>query len=311
MLALWLEDRTLAVRADVPPPEPPAGEALIRVTLAGICNTDLELVKGYYPYTGVPGHEFVGVVESAPDAPEWVGRRVVGEINAACGDCEQCRHGRRTHCERRSVLGIANRNGSFAEWLALPVANLHEVPADLPDTLAVFTEPVAAALEIQEQVAVATADRVIVIGDGKLGQLIAQTLAGTGCTLTVVGRHASKLEPLAALGIATARAEGVPARRADVVVECTGSPEGLELARSVVRPRGTIVLKSTYQGDTTLNLSAFVVDEITLVGSRCGPFAPALRALAGGGGVSTTWSTHATRCGTRCRPSTTPPGRES
>jgi threonine dehydrogenase-like Zn-dependent dehydrogenase len=282
MRALWLRDKALTLREDVAAPRPPAGEALIRVTLAGICNTDLELVKGYYPYAGVPGHEFVGVVESAAAAPEWVGRRVVGEINAACGACEQCRQRRGTHCERRTVLGIVERNGAFAERLVLPVANLHEVPAGLPDELAVFTEPVAAALQVQEQVAIGAADRVVVVGDGKLGQLIAQTLLAAGCAPTVVGRHAGKLEPLRALGIATASGEDLPARRADVVVECTGNPEGLALARRLVRPRGTVVLKSTYHGDTTLNLSAFVVDEVTLVGSRCGPFAPALRALAEG-----------------------------
>jgi threonine dehydrogenase-like Zn-dependent dehydrogenase len=262
VLALWLQDRALAVRDDVPAPHAPSGEAVVRVLLAGICNTDLELVKGYYPFTGVPGHEFVGVVDAAPDAPQWVGRRVVGEINAACGACAECAAGRRTHCERRTVLGIVARHGTFAQALALPLANLHEVPDGLPDALAVFTEPVAAALEIQEQVAVGAEQRVVVVGAGKLGQLIAQTLA--------------------ALGIATATPDGIPARRADVVVECTGHPEGLALAKAAVRPRGTVVLKSTYQGETAVNLSPFVVDEVTLVGSRCGPFAPALRALAEG-----------------------------
>lgn len=282
MRALWLEDRALRLRDDVPTPTPPAGEALIRVRLAGVCNTDLELAKGYYPYTGVPGHEFVGQVESAPGAAGWTGRRVVGEINAACGACAQCAAGRRTHCERRTVLGIVNRDGAFAQHLVLPVANLHAVPDDLPDELAVFTEPVAAALRVHEQVAVAARDHVVVIGDGKLGQLIAQTLAGTGCDLLVVGRNPRKRESLAALGIRAEDAGALPARRADVVVECTGNPEGLELARRAVRPRGTIVLKSTYHGQTRLDVSAVVVDEVTLMGSRCGPFAPALAALATG-----------------------------
>jgi threonine dehydrogenase-like Zn-dependent dehydrogenase len=280
--ALWLEDRALRVRDDVAAPQPPPGEALVRVRLSGVCNTDLELVKGYYPFTGVPGHEFVGTVEAAPDAPEWVGKRVVGEINAACGRCAQCRHGRRTHCDDRTVLGIVNRHGAHAQRLVLPVANLHEVPADLPDDLAVFAEPVAAAMEIHEQVDVHAEDRVVVIGDGKLGQLIAQTLAATKCDLLVVGRHPAKLEPLRAMGLATGDAGAIQPRRADVVVECTGNPEGLALARAAVRPRGTLVLKSTYHGRTSFDFSSLVVDEVTLVGSRCGPFAPALRALAEG-----------------------------
>jgi len=280
--ALWLEDRTLRLRDDVPTPEPPPGEALVRVLLAGVCNTDLELVSGYYPYTGVPGHEFVGTVEAAPGADAWVGRRVVGEINAACGACAQCAAGRRSHCERRTVLGIVGRHGAFARHLVLPVANLHAVPDDLPDALAVFTEPVAAALRVHEQVAIASRDRVVVIGDGKLGQLIAQTLAGTGCDLLVVGRSDAKREALAALGIRAADAGALPHRASDLVVECTGNSEGLEMARRAVRPRGTIVLKSTYHGRTSLDVSAVVVDEVTLVGSRCGPFAPALAALAEG-----------------------------
>jgi threonine dehydrogenase-like Zn-dependent dehydrogenase len=280
--ALWLEGRALRLREDLPRPAPPAGEALVRVSLAGVCNTDLELVRGYYPYTGVPGHEFVGVVETADGAEEWVGRRVVGEINAACGACATCLAGRPTHCERRSVLGIVARDGAFATHLVLPILNLHAVPDGVPDEVAVFTEPTAAALELQEQVRVSHGDRVVVIGTGKLGNLVAQTLAATGCRLLAVGRSERPLALLSARGIATARAEGIEARRADLAVECTGSPEGLELARRAVRPRGTIVLKSTYHGKAEIDMAPFVVDEITLVGSRCGPFAPALRALARG-----------------------------
>ena len=250
----------------------------MRVTLAGVCNTDLELVRGYYPFTGIPGHEFVGRVEDGP--PEWTGRRVVGEINASCGACPTCRAGRRTHCPSRTVLGIKGRDGAFAEWLTLPTENLQAVPDHLPDDVAVFTEPLAAALQVQEQVPVGPRDRVVVIGDGKLGQLVARTLALTGCALTVVGRHARKLGLLSSRGVATAA--DVEAQSADVVVECTGNPDGLALARAAVRPRGTIVLKSTYQGETTVNLSAVVVDEVTLVGSRCGPFAPALALLVSG-----------------------------
>ncbi len=276
MRAVWLENRALSLR-DVPLPEPPPGEVLVRVRAAGICNTDLELTRGYYPYTGVLGHEFVGV--GASDGP-WLGRRVVGEINAVCGACEQCRNGRPTHCERRTVLGIVNRHGAFAEYLALPAANLHAVPDEVPDEEAVFTEPLAAALEILRQVHVHPDDTVIVLGDGKLGLLCAQVLALTGCRLTAVGRHAHKLEILARRGLRTAPAEALPAGRADVVVECTGSPAGFELARRLVRPRGALVLKSTYAGALTLDMSRVVVDEITLVGSRCGPFPAALDLLA-------------------------------
>ncbi len=282
MRALWLEGRSLRLRDDVPLPDPPAGEALVRVRLAGVCNTDLELVRGYYPYTGVPGHEFVGVVERADGAPSWTGRRVVGEINAACGACATCLAGRLTHCERRSVLGIVARDGAFATHLALPLANLHAVPEGVADEVAVFTEPTAAALELQEQVAVSPDDRVVVVGTGKLGNLVAQTLAATGCRLLAVGRSERSLALLSARGIPTATAEGIEPRRADLAVECTGSPEGLELARRAVRPRGTIVLKSTYHGKAAIDMAPFVVDEITLVGSRCGPFAPAIRALARG-----------------------------
>jgi threonine dehydrogenase-like Zn-dependent dehydrogenase len=286
MRGLWLEDRRLRVRDDLPVPQPARGEARVRVTLAGVCHTDLELVRGYYPYAGVLGHEFVGVVEAAPAAPEWEGRRVVGEINATCGACPTCLAGRPSHCERRTVLGIVNRDGAFAEYLTLPIANLHAVPDTVRDDVAVFTEPVAAAFQILAQVAIDPADRVLVFGDGKLGQVIAQVLATTGCALTVVGRHPRKLAHLDARGIATSL-DAPPPRAADVVVECTGRREGLQAALAALRPRGTLVLKSTFAGDTTLNLSAIVVDEISIVGSRCGPFAPALDALASGAVIVT------------------------
>ena len=282
MRALWLADRTLTLREDLPVPIPPPGEARVRVRVAGVCNTDLELVRGYYPYAGVPGHEFVGVVEEAPGAPPWVGKRVVGEINAVCGSCETCRAGRRSHCERRTVLGIVARDGAFATHLRLPVENLHAVPDDLADDVAAFTEPTAAAFEILQQVPIGPGDRAVVIGAGKLGHLVAQVLGTTGCDVLAVGRSPAPLALLAARGIRTGTATDLPRRRADVVVECTGNPAGLELARGAVRPRGTIVLKSTYEGRAAIDLAPFVVDEITLVGSRCGPFAPALAALASG-----------------------------
>jgi threonine dehydrogenase-like Zn-dependent dehydrogenase len=275
MRALWLEDRRLRLRDDVPPPQ--AGdEALVRVLLAGVCNTDVELTRGYYPYAGIPGHEFVGVVEEGP--AHLRGRRVVGEINATCGACEACRADRRTHCDHRTVLGIIARNGAFAEYLTLPAENLHVVPESLADEEAVFAEPLAAALQVQQQVQISAADRVLLVGDGKLGQLIAQTIALTGCKLLVIGRHRSKLELLDRRGIETA--DAVPqGRRFDVAVDCTGNAEGFATARGALRPRGTLVMKSTYAGALTVNASSLVVDEITLVGSRCGPFAPALALL--------------------------------
>jgi threonine dehydrogenase-like Zn-dependent dehydrogenase len=282
MRAVWLEDRLVRVVEHLPVPEPGPGEALIRVGLAGICDTDLEMTRGYAPFTGIPGHEFVGKVVSAPGAPEWVGRRVVGEVNVICLSCAECRAGRPTHCERRTVAGISGRPGVFAEYTTLPVRNLHEVPDDVSNEIAVFTEPTAAALEIQEQVRIERGDRVIVVGDGKLGLLIAQTVALRGCDLLVIGRHRRKLDFLDARGIRTAMSDEEPPWKADVVVECSGNREGLAVARSAVRPRGTIVLKSTYAGETRIDLSSVVVDEVTLVGSRCGPFAPALHLLARG-----------------------------
>jgi len=278
MKALWLENNQLQLRSDVPIPEPLPGEALVRVVRAGICNTDLELLRGYYPYTGILGHEFVGVVEQGPK--ELVGVRVVGEINAVCGECRFCRSGQPTHCENRTVLGIVNRNGAFAEYLTLPIANLHPVPDNVPTDVATFTEPVAAALEIQQQVPVRPDDRVLVVGDGKLGQLVAQTLALTGCDLLVVGRHRNKLDYLAARGIKTGLADVVTDRAFDLSVECTGNPEGFAIARRALRPRGTLVLKSTYAGHLTFDASSLVVDEITLIGSRCGPFPQALQVIS-------------------------------
>ncbi|MCL1475453.1 MDR/zinc-dependent alcohol dehydrogenase-like family protein [Argonema antarcticum] len=278
MKALWLENNQLQLRTDVPIPSPPPEEALVRVVRAGICNTDLELLRGYYPYTGILGHEFVGIVEQGPR--ELQNKRVVGEINAVCGKCRFCRNGYPTHCENRTVLGIVNRNGAFAEYLTLPVKNLHPVPDNVPTDVATFTEPVAAALEIQQQVKISQNDRVLVVGDGKLGQLVAQTLALTGCDLLVIGRHRDKLDRLSGLGIETGFADAVVDRTFDLSVECTGNPEGFAIARRALRPRGTLVLKSTYAGHLTFDASSLVVDEITLIGSRCGPFPEALELLS-------------------------------
>lgn len=280
MQGLWLEDNQLQLRIDIPIPEPPPGEALVRVLRAGICNTDLELLRGYYPYSGILGHEFVGVVEQGPE--NLLNQRVVGEINAVCGHCRFCRSKQSTHCENRSVLGIVNRHGAFAEYLCLPIENLHSVPDTVPTEVATFTEPIAAALEIQQQIEVGANHRVLVVGDGKLGQLVAQTIALTGCELLVVGRHQDKLANLQARGIKTGLADAVTDRFFDISVDCTGNPEGFAIARRALRPRGTLVLKSTYAGNLSLDASSLVVDEITLIGSRCGPFSPALQLLAAG-----------------------------
>ena len=276
MNALWLENNKIDLRiVNLPRKE---NEALIKIRMVGICSTDLELVKGYYPYTGVLGHEFVGEVVEAEDS-SWIGQRVVGEINVVCNQCEQCLNGRPTHCENRTVLGIVNRDGTFAEYTQLPITNLHRVPNSVPDEMAVFTEPLAAALEIQEQINIKPTDRVLLIGAGRLGQLIAQTLALTGCELRVVARHSHQQDLLKARGIRVIAEEEIQPWRWDIVVEATGSPSGFSLARQAIRPRGTLILKSTYKGDVNVNFSSIVVDEINLLGSRCGPFEPALRLM--------------------------------
>lgn len=278
MKSLWLENNVLSLREVLVPQN--EDEALVRVRLAGICGTDLELIKGYYPFTGIPGHEFVGEVVSQPGSDQsLVGRRVVGEINASCGSCEQCLNGRRTHCENRTVLGIARRDGIFAEYTSLPVKNLHLVPDEIPDEMAVLTEPLAAAAEILEQVHIHPSDRVLLIGAGRLGQLIAQTLALSGAALRVVARHPLQKQLLEKQNIRLIDEEDIQPWRWDVVVEATGSTDGFSLARKAIRPRGTLVLKSTYKGDITVNLSSIVVDEINIIGSRCGSFEPALRLM--------------------------------
>jgi threonine dehydrogenase-like Zn-dependent dehydrogenase len=280
MLGLWLENGKLTLRRDIPEPQPRDGEALIRPILRGICSTDHHLLDGLYPFVGVPGHEFVGVVVTGP--ADLLGRTVVAEINLACGRCAQCREGRAKHCTERQVIGIRGRPGVFAERLAVPVANLHRVPDGVPPEQAVFAEPLAAALEIREQIAFDSQDRVLVVGDGKLGQLIAQSLLPTGCRLTVLGRHPRKLEPLVRLGIATLADAQPTTASVDVAIECTGSPAGFALARRAVRPQGTLVLKSTYRGAIEIDASAIAVDEIRILGSRCGPFGAALALLASG-----------------------------
>ena len=281
MQALWLENKTLTFRKGIPVPKPQPGEALIRLRLAGVCGTDLELLHGYYPFTGIPGHEFIGEVIESPD-PSWIGERVVGEINITCGECYECQDGLPNHCEKRCVLGVRDRPGAFAEYLTLPVINLHRVPPAIPDEAAVFTEPLAAALEIQQRVPVHPNQRVLLVGAGRLGLLIAQTLAFTGCDLIVAARQPRARELLAGSHIPAVFPDEVPLHKMDVVIEASGSPQGLELARRAVRPRGIIVLKSTYAGSTEVDFSALVVDEITIIGSRCGAFIPALHLLETG-----------------------------
>lgn len=280
MQALWLENNQLSFRSDVPLPEPQAHEARVRVLRAGVCNTDLELLRGYYPYTGVIGHEFVGVVDRGPE--HLIDRRVVGEINAACGTCQYCLADLPTHCENRTVLGIVNHNGAFADYLCLPIENLHVVPDNVSDEAATFVEPIAAALQIQQQVTIGKKHRVLVIGDGKLGQLIAMTLALTGAELLAVGRHPEKLANLSDRGITTGFSQDIAPHSFDIAVECTGNPEGFALALKALKPRGKLVLKSTYAGQLNIDAALIVVNEITLVGSRCGPFVPALDLLSEG-----------------------------
>ncbi len=280
MRALYI-DHTLRFEKDYSIPTPPPGEALIRVLQAGVCNTDLELVKGYLNFKGVPGHEFVGMVEKADGHDDLIGKRVAGEINAACGKCATCRAGRPTHCPNRTTLGIDRRDGAFADYLLLPFENLHPLPDSVSNDQAVFVEPLAAACEILEQIKIHPTDRVGVIGDGKLGLLCAQVIALTGCQLSVVGRHLDKLQILNERHIQTTTdIHEISPASIDIVVEATGTPNGFETARKIVRPRGTIVLKSTYNSDLNVSLAMIVVDEVSLIGSRCGPFDPAIRLLA-------------------------------
>jgi threonine dehydrogenase-like Zn-dependent dehydrogenase len=279
MRALVLDHNGLAGRSDHPDPVPRDGEVLVRVLRAGVCETDLQLIRGYMGFSGVLGHEFVGVAQSGP----MQGRRVVGEINCSCWTCSTCRAGRPSHCPNRSVLGILNHDGAFADLIAVPQRNLHAVPDAIPDEVAVFTEPVAAAFQIPAQIAIGMRDRVVVLGDGRLGNLCAQVLARLSSSVVVVGKHTEKLALLSGAGIATKLLADVePDHNADIVVDCTGSPTGLPMALSLVRPRGTIVLKTTVAGDQTLALAPIVIDEVTIVGSRCGPFDRALAALGAG-----------------------------
>ena len=283
MKALRFKDGNLAL-ADVPAPGN-TSEALVRVVKSGICNTDLEIIRGYAGFEGTIGHEFVGIVETASDAPHLVGKRVVGEINAGCGTCALCRSGDPRHCPGRTVLGIVGRDGAHAEFLQLPSQNLIEVPANVSDEQAVFAEPLAAAYGINEQVEISPETRVAVIGDGKLGLLCAMSLAIKSQNVTIIGKHAAKIAiavESGARGVLLGQVTPSMSRRFDVVVEASGSESGFASALDLIRPRGKIVLKSTFHGTPAWAASRVVVDEITIVGSRCGRFAPALDLLQSG-----------------------------
>ena len=298
MRALHFDGQAVRFKAAVAEPAAGEGEVVVRVLAAGICQTDLEIAKGYMGFTGILGHEFVGVVERlGKNVPgEWLGQRVCGEINCVCGKCAMCARGLSTHCLRRSVIGIQNHDGAFADFLALPARNLHAVPEHVTDEEAVFVEPLAAAFQILRQVPIEKRTRVTVLGDGRLGQLVAQVVARTGCGLTLAGHHEKKLtlaEKLCTGAGGGGKGEGngagfrttldrdlLAARDQDVVIDCTGRAEGFNRALALLRPRGILVLKTTVADSGALNLAPIVIDEITVLGSRCGPFGDALRALA-------------------------------
>lgn len=278
MRGIYFDGRAAAYREDLPRPEPTTTQSLIRILYAGVCNTDREILKGYRPdFQGIMGHEFVGVVEASSD-PFWIGKTVVGELNAGCGHCIYCRTGREKHCPERKVIGMDGKDGCFGEYMTLETHLLHQVPEGLPLTEALLTEPLAAALEIPKQVHVDPETSVAILGDGRLAYLTASVLRLTGAQLTIIGKHPEKLrrfEPFGRTALQTA--DTFP-----VVVEATGSPSGLALANELVERQGTIVLKSTYAGKIQVDMSFYAVNEITLKGSRCGPFDPALRLLAQG-----------------------------
>ena len=277
MLSVHLEKGMVEVR-DIPQPQRPQGFATIRLLLGGICNTDLELQRGYYGFAGTPGHEFVGEVVAA-DTQSLVGKRVVGEINLNCGNCSWCARGLGRHCPARTVLGIVQHPGAFQEFLTLPERNLHVVPDSIPDEAAVFIEPLAAACEILDQVPLSPGDEIAVLGDGKLGLLIAQVLHAHGCRVRQFGKHANKLQISRSRGIETAAAGTEPAKAFRYVVDATGSPGGLRTAVHMAEPRGTVILKSTIHGEVPIDTAPVIVDEITLIGSRCGRFEPAIELL--------------------------------
>ncbi|QDT36852.1 MDR/zinc-dependent alcohol dehydrogenase-like family protein [Stratiformator vulcanicus] len=285
MRALFLSESGPEFRIDCHEPDETSGESIVKVDLAGVCETDLQLIRGYMNFSGILGHEFVGTAETGPLA----GQRVCGELNCSCGDCDLCGRGMANHCPHRTVIGILGRNGAFAERLSVPNANLHRIPDEVEDERAVFVEPLAAAFRILEQLRLDGNERVVVLGSGRLGNLCAQVLNSIGCHVTAVDKHSEKLQLLSELdrGISVAMLDDLPhaghsENKADIVVDCTGSPTGLPTALRLVRPRGTIVLKTTVAAETQMPHASIVIDEISIIGSRCGPFAPAIEALAQG-----------------------------
>lgn len=277
MKALYFDGKH-GVYEDRCKPVPSPSESLIRILMSGICNTDKEVMRGYRPeFRGVMGHEFIGIVEESSD-PRWIGKRVAGELNAGCQTCIYCKTGREKHCLNRRVIGMENKDGCFAEYMTLETHLLHEVPEDLPTEMAIFAEPLAAALQIPEQVHIRPDTSVAIIGDGRLGFMIAGVLSLYGVDLTIIGRHSEKLKAFEAYGKTCKETTDT----FEVVIDATGSSQGLELAATLVRKQGTIVLKSTYAGKTMVDMSYFVVNEITIMGSRCGPFEPALCLLEKG-----------------------------
>jgi threonine dehydrogenase-like Zn-dependent dehydrogenase len=276
MRALTLHENRLSFTQDTPLPTPAEGETLVAVTQAGICETDLQLARGYMGFGGILGHEFVGVAQSGPLA----GQRVVGEINCNCRQCPSCDAGLGNHCSHRTVIGIDRHDGAFADYVAVPTHNLHAVPNSVSDDEAVLVEPLAAAFQIAQQVTINEGDRVVICGDGRMALLCAKATLLSGASVAVIGKHASKLARFDSLGIHTQRLGAQsPKQSYDLVVDCTGSVSGLPLALQLVRPRGTIVMKTTVAAEHQLSLAKVVIDEITLVGSRCGPFDKAIEAL--------------------------------
>lgn len=280
MKAAYFDGSKISMRSDYPDPKP--GESLVKVRLAGICGTDLEMIQGYASYTGVLGHEFVGEIVSSENK-DLIGKRVVGEINAGCGKCSMCATGLERHCPERTVLGIYKRDGAFAQYLSLPEKNLHVIPDSISDEQAVFVEPLAAAFEIEEQLKIDKGSAIAILGDGRLAQLITRVLGINRKNITCFGRHQNKLQLLAKLGVKTKTGISSEDEHSfDVVVEATGSESGFLDTIRLAKPRGVVVLKSTIASKNKMDLTAAIVNEITFVGSRCGPFRPAIQALATG-----------------------------
>jgi len=277
MKALVFSNKKIELK-EIPIPEPKQNEALIKIIKAGICNTDLEILRGYMNFEGVLGHEFVGRVVKSEEK-KWIGKRVVGEINIGCGICDYCLKNKVNHCPSRKVVGILNKDGVFSEYITLPLSNLHIVPDKISDKIAVFTEPLAAALRILEQIKLNRKDKVLILGDGKLGLLIAQVIKRIGVSTYCIGKHKKNLKILEEKGVKTLLAgEKIP-EKFDIVIEATGNKEGFKIALNYVKPEGKIILKSTYKGDINIDISAVVINEFHIIGSRCGPFDEALKWL--------------------------------